>query len=394
MRLTDDFHKLEVDTLSVSSYNHLVEIENLRLQPVLENVGFNTMTNTGHSELFKIFVPRIILKDVDLTDAFLNQRVKIADFNISNPVIYFENFSSLNEDNGKQVLSDFYELIFSYLKDIEINRFRISDGLLTWINHTRKGRTTSFDNEFSVLLETFRLNDNERYKKRLLFSDNFDLTIKDQEFELSDDVHLLKGGEIRLSSSESRIHIKDAFLFPLITSEKYNDLATTWQVAIPEIKIEGFDFQKAYYSQKPEVKTLEIVKPLFQIYIQKENAKGLDLKAYSIPMPSIVESLKISELKIEKGGAITYNKVGNQHKALANFSFQLHVPDILLKSSGQNIIQLTSRNLNLSVSDFIIPVDDIHNLRIESIGFDRLKKSIDISNLKFLPIIPDDSKNR
>ncbi len=394
MRLTDDFHKLEVDTLWVSSFNHRVEIAKIRLQPVHENVGMEMMSSTGHSELFNIFVPRITLKNVDLADAFLNQRVKIADFNISNPKIYFENFASLNEESERQELSDFYELIFSYLEDIEISRFRISDGLLTWINHTRKGRTTSFDNEFSVILENFRLNDSERHKKRLLFSDNFDLTIKDQEFELSDDVHVLKGGKIRFSSSESGIYVKDALLFPLITSEKYNELSTTWQVAIPEIKIEGFDFQKAFYSHKPKIQSLKIINPLFQVYIQKEKAKGLDIKAYSIPMPSIVESLDITELKITNGKAITYTKTGTQHKAMANFSFQLVVPDILLKNNEQNLIQLTSSNVNLSASDFILPVDATHNLRIDSFNFNREKKSIDISNLKFLPDIPDDSKNR
>ena len=333
MRLTDDFHKLEVDTVSISSHNDQVQISNLMLRPVMDNVGMNEMLGTGHSELFKIFIPQISLKNVNLENAFFNQRINIAEFNISNPEIYFENYGALREDNDKQELQDIYQLIFSYIEDIDISRFSISGGLLTWINHTRKGRTTTFDNIFSISLQNFRLNEAERSKKRLLFSDNFDLVIKDQEFQLSDDVHVLKGSEIRFSSSESKINVKNALLFPLITSEKYPDLTTTWQVTIPEIKIEGFDFLKAFYSQEPEIKTLEIVQPRVQIYSKPAKTKGLDFKAYNIPMPSVIESFKITELKVSNGEAITYSQKGVQHIAMANFFFNLSVPDFLLNNN-------------------------------------------------------------
>jgi hypothetical protein len=394
MRLTDDFHKLEVDTILVSSFNHMVQIENLKLLPDLENAAVPDMHSLGRSELFRITVPQITLQNVNLNNAFFNQKINIDHFNINRPQIYFENFGALKNEDENQEISEFYELLFSYIKDIDIKQFSISEGLLTWINHTRKGRTTSFDNEFSVSLGNFRLNELERSNNRLFFSDSFELTVNDQEFELSDNVHILKGSEIRFSSSKSTIKIKDALLFPLINSQKYNELTTTWQVAIPEINISGFDFQKAYFTQEPVIENLEIINPRFQVYIQPGKAKGLELKAYSFPMPSFIESLQISEINITGGEAITYRNEGRQHIAMANFFFGLSVPDMLVKNNDENQIQVSSGNINFWVTDFKTPVDDIHNLHIGSIEFDKGKKMIDISNLSLIPYLKDETRNQ
>ena len=394
MRLIDDFHKLEVDSLFISSHNNQVLINNISLQPVIENVGLEDMIRSGNSEMYRIFVPQISLHSVNLRNAFFNQRISIENFNISSPEIYFENFNQLRNNTDKQELSEIYALIFNYIDDIDIKRFSIHKGLLTWINHSRNEGTTTFDNEFSVSLQNFRLNENELTKKRLLFSDDFDLTIKDQEFELSDDVHILKGSEIRFSSSESKINVKDALLFPLITSESYLELASTWQIAIPEIKIEGFNFHEAYFSQKPQIQVVELVKPRLQLYMQPDKTKGLDMKAFKIPMPSFIQSLNISELKISDGEVITYRKERTRHQAMANFFFSLSVPGIELSNNEDQQIQIASNNIFLSISDFRIPVDEVHNLHIDKIEFDREKKFLDVFNLQLSPFITDNRLNR
>ena len=394
MRLIDDFHKLEVDTIAISSYSDKIQINNLNLHPVEQNVSIKDLINAGHSEMYRVVVPQITLQSVDLNNAFLNQQIRIENFNINQPQIYFENLSQLKNENERPELSEIYTLIFSYVEDINIKKFRINNGLLTWINHTKKGRTTTFDNEFSASLMNFKLDENEVHKKKLFYSDNFELTIKDQEFELSDDVHVLKGNEITLSSSESSISIKNAHLFPLITSDKYLDLTTTWQVTIPEISILDFDFDKAYYSQEPEISTVELIRPQFQIYTQVEKTKGLDLRNFSMPMPSFIESLKISEFKVTDGEAVTFRKENIQHHAMANFFFDLSVPGLKIEKNLEQQIQLSSSNIDLTINNFKLPADNIHNLHINRITFNKNKQLLDVEDLSIVPYITDNKKNR
>jgi len=385
MRLIDNLHKLEVEKVGISSLNGHVHIENLELHPAVEDVTAEMMRSMNHSELFRISVPDISLRNVDLNNAFFHKRLSISHFDISNPKIYFENFSSLKAENEKQGFSDAYQLLFNYMEDIDIGRFSIDGGVLSWINHTRQGETTAFDNEFSAYLENFRLNQDELERQRLLFSENFEVTIKDQEFELSDNVHVLQGSEIIFSSARSMIQVKNAQLFPLISSERYDDLSTTWQVAIPEISIEGFDFQKAYNSQEPEIGLLEIKNPRLEIYVKADEAKWLDSKSYNFPLPSFIESLKVNEFKITDAQAVSYKVQGFRHSARANFFFDLSLPQLILKNNDQNQMQVLTGNVLVSISDFKTPIDDIHNLDISSIEFNRNNKTIGVSDLEIKP---------
>ncbi|WP_372947085.1 hypothetical protein [Mariniphaga sp.] len=392
MRLVDDLHKLEVDNVLISSINQQIQINNLELQPVIENVSVDDMKRFNRSELFHVTVPGIKLTGVDLRNAFFNNKLLISNFSISNPDIYFENFGALRSGEPNLELTELYQLIFNYIEDFDIRKFIVSDGNLNWVNHTRRGKTTSFDNAFSASLQNFRLNETELPKKRLLFSDNFEVSIRDQQFELSDSVHVLKGSEIRLSSATSSVQVKNGLLFPLITSKKYHDLATTFQVAIPEINIEGFDFQNAWYSQEPFIDKLELVSPRFQIYTQKGKTKSLDLKTYTFPMPAFIESLKLNEFKITDGEAVTYQTSETSQKAQANFKLNFSMPGIMLKNNN-NQIQLQNQNIQLEISDFRAPIDELHNILIGQIDFDRERKSVSVSGLKVEPFLRREDQN-
>ena len=394
MRLVDDLHKLEVDSVLISSLNRQIQISNLELQPVIDEVTSEDMQQFNRSELFRISVPGIKITGVDLRNAFFNKKLQILDFNISEPKIYFENFNALRAEKEKTDLSEFYRLIFNYVEDFDIRQFAISNGNLTWVNHTRGGKTTSFDNAFSASLQNFRLNESELSKKRLLFSDDFELSIRDQEFALSDSVHVLKGSEIKLSSATSSVQLKNGLLFPLITSEKFKNLTTTFQVTIPELNIKGLDFQEVWYSQEPEIESLELVTPLFQIYTREGKAKSLDLKSYTFPMPSFFESLKLNELKITAGEAITYQTTETRQKAQANFSFNFSMPGIELKNNSYNQIGLHSENIQLEILDFNVPIDTDHTITVEQINFDRKQMSVSVSDLRVEPVSEGKKQNR
>ncbi|SHJ83541.1 hypothetical protein SAMN05444280_13334 [Tangfeifania diversioriginum] len=394
MQLVDDLHKLEIGQATISSTNQHVQIENLKLQPVINNVSITTMEQYNRSELYNISIPEISLNNVRLNDAFFNKKLKIDHFKISTPKIYFENFGTLRKTGETTDFTEFYQLVFNYIEDFDINKFSAPNGKLTWVNHTRNGKTISFDNEFSASLDKFRLNKNEIGKQRLFFSDNFDVTIKDQQFELSDSVHILKAGEIRLSSANSLVSVKDALLYPGITTENYHELATTFQVAIPELIISDFNFPEAYYSRQPNIELLELVSPRFQVYRQTDKAKPLDLNKYQFPLPAFLQSLHLNELKISDANVVTYATKGIDHRAVANFSFSLSMPGLVLENNEQQQAQILSSNILLNISDFKAPLGEDHNFSAGSLNFNRDLKTISIGNLQIDPFMTGPGNNR
>lgn len=394
MRLVDNLHKINVGHISILNFERKVQIENLHLQPVIKNATDSIMQSFNRSELYNIFVPRITLWGINLRNAFFHNQLNMANFQISHPKIYFENFGALRQAQGKKEFSEFYQLIFNYLSDFNIKKIDVPNGELTWVNHTKKGKTTSFDNEFSASLENFRLNEEELNKKRLLFSDNFDISVKDQTFQLSDSVHILKAGEINLSTAKKNVSIKDALLYPLITSKKYKSLSTTFQVSIPQLEISNLDFLKAYYSKALQLNKLEINLPKFQVYSKTNMGKTLDLNKYKFPLPSFIESLKLNELTIINGEVLTFESEGLEQHARSNFKINLSLPGVTLKNNENHQAHLSTKNMVVKISDYKTPLGRKHELNIGQINFDRSKKIIDILKLSVRPFTNSNTENR
>ncbi|MCD6354221.1 MAG: hypothetical protein J7L95_01610, partial [Prolixibacteraceae bacterium] len=382
MKLMDNLHKIDVDSISMSSAGRKVEIKNLHLQPVIRRASAKIMQRFNRSELYHIFVPKIEMKGMNLTDAFFYNKLDINDFKISSPKIYFENFGVLRRKKGSEKFSEFYQLLFNYIYDFNIRRITIPDGTFSWINHTRKGKTTSFDNEFSATLNNFRLNENEIGKKRLLFSDDFDITVKDQIFQLSDSVHILRAGDIHLSTNQSKIDIRNAVLYPVITSKKYKELSTTFQVSIPLLEIQDFNFLKAYFSKKLTLTRLELNAPRFQIYSKTGASKSLDLKKYKFPLPSFIQSLTLDELKINNGEVITYETDGINQFAHSNFTIDLTLPNVKMKNNKAKQAQIRTGNVLTKITHFKTPLGKSHDLEIGELNFNREQKIIDITGLR------------
>lgn len=394
MKLADDLHMLDVDSIFISSNHQRVQINNLHLKPVIQKVTTRAMKRYNRSELYNIFVPQINLQGIKLREAFFHNQLNITNFEISNPKIYFENFGTLRAEQEKKEFSELYQLVFNYVHDFDIKRIAVPNGEMTWVNHTRKGKTTSFDNEFSATLTNFRLNENELNKKRLLFSDNFEIAVKDQIFQLSDSVHILRAGEIQLSTRNSNIRIKDALLYPVIAAENYHDLPTTFQVSIPEIKLSNFDFLSAYYSRNLRFQELVLNEPKIQIYSQPGTFKTLELKKYQFPLPAFIRLLQLNEFRINDGQVLTFETYGINHRVRSNFKIDLSVPGLKLSNNGQKQSELKTDNLILNITDFKSPLGDTHNISIDQISFNRNDKKLAVNNLNVRPFTSDNSGNR
>jgi hypothetical protein len=396
MKLVDDLHQIGAKNISILSSNSTLQIDKLVLKPIVNitKVTDSTMVKYNRSELYRVEVPQIKLKGIDLPKAFFDKQLEIKNFEISSPKIYFENYGALRETKEKKEFSEIYQLAFSYISDFDIEKIEIPDGNFQWINHTKKGKTTTFDNEFSATLEGFKLNQQELNKKRLLFSDNFEISVIDQMFQLSDSVHILKAGQITLSTQKKNIQIKNALLYPVITSEKYKQLATTFQVSIPWLQISNFNFLDAYYSKQLKLSQLTIERPKFEIYSRSEISKTLDLNKYKFPLPAFIKSLNLDELKINDAEVVSYETIGIDNFARSNFKLNLLLPDVSVKNNETGELQLASSNFIAKILDFRTPLGQFHELEIGEFNFNRSKKTLNFSKLRLNPFGKKGVENR
>ncbi|MGQ7869857.1 hypothetical protein [Sunxiuqinia sp. sy24] len=301
MKLLDQIHRLQIDRIDVSSYNNQASITNLHLFPDAPEKNARLLKKFNRSQIYEIKIPRLALSNTNIHQAFFRKNLRINNFSIIEPSISLEVFSRSGNQANRTSPRELYELLNNYIENISIGKIAAPNGNIQLVTHSRKGKTISFNNKFSVELENFHLNEAEIEKNKLFFADDFELKIEDQLFQLSDNVHNLQASEIGISSKKSEIYIRNAILYPDITSKIYGDLPLHFHINVPEIKLQGVDLEEAYFEQKLDVDRFLIHQPVINLYRSEGPQKQVNFKDIAVPLPKEMQRLMIAQFRLTEG---------------------------------------------------------------------------------------------
>ncbi len=383
MNLADQLHQLEVEQINISTAQQLASFQNVHLYPEIKNNTEERLQKLNKSQLFNITIPSLVLRKTDIHHAFFNKSLHINSLEIGKPNIYLEIFANNKIKKDNYNLDEFYELLNNYIAEIEVNTIKTTDGKFRFVNHSKKGKTIDFTNNFTLKLDHFLLNDQELQKDRLLFSDYFELALKDHLFKLSDNVHYVQAKEINLSSKESSISINNALLYPDITSTEYKDLPWHLQVNIPQIKLESVNLHKAYFKNILEVENFDISPSTIELYRNKTTSNKINFKDIAIPLPPEIESIFIKNIDMKKGELRIYNIDGYHQIQIAESTVDLQVENARLeKKSNSKTAEFTSSNIETRVSQLHLSPQNVpYIVDVDSIYFSSKEKQLNFSQL-------------
>ncbi len=384
MKLADQLHRLEVEQINVSSIQRLVTIKNLHLFPDKRVNVQEMMERLNRTELYEIRIPLLQLSNANINYAFFRKELLIKNISITNPDIYFELFANKKREEKEFSPDEFYELLNNYITHIEIGQINATDGQFRLVNHGKKGKVIDLTNKFSLKLEHFVLDDAELKKKRLLFSDSFDLKLKDHLFKLSDNVHFLKANEIDLSSKNSSVSIEGALLYPDITSPGYKNLPWHLQISIPMIRLDQVDLNQAYFDEILRVGVLSVKSPVIEIYQnKKKETKRVNFKDITIPLPGELKELVVEKASIDEGQLKIYNVSQMQQKMVASANIAFSMKQARLKRTGNNsTAKFASDDIDAIITDLNLSPEEVpYKVNIQKINFSSGKKLLDMKGL-------------
>ncbi|MEN6455096.1 MAG: hypothetical protein ABFD10_12630 [Prolixibacteraceae bacterium] len=382
MKLADEIHRLQIGKVNVSSIRKLVTVEGLHLFPDHRLNIPKVLDRMKKTELYRLKIPSLTLYNTDINRAFFSKNLQISHFSITKPDIYIELFGALKKQEKEFNLNEFYELLNNYLSHIEIEEFDVPNGQLRFVNHSRKGKTIDLTNQFSLHLDHFILNDRELNKDRLLFSDQFELTLKDHLFKLSDQVHLLKAKEISLSSRNASVSVSDALLYPLVSSPAYRDLPWHLLIRIPGIKLEQVDMNQIYFNHVLKVGSLSIDSPLIEIFRNLERSK-LNFKDPAIPLPEEMKELTVGKASLKNGKLKIYKNKTDQQKLIAGADIDFLVSNGSLKRSPDTpTARFFSENIETTLTGLYFDPEKIpYSIDVKQVDFSSKKQFLQFTGL-------------
>ena len=396
MQLVDQLHKLTIDNFNLSTRRKLAILTNLHLFPVSKENMEELLQKYNRSQLYEFTIPELSLKNADFHEAFFNKKFAVDTFSIKAPQIYYENFGLLRQDKPKADFEDLFELLSSYLDDIQITKVDIPDGTIRLINQNKKGKTISLDNQFSLSLENLRINKDQFGKKELLYSEFVDFTVRDHIIRLSDNVHVLKAEKVGFSTRNNEVFVINAKLYPETNSKNSSTINWNIQLSVPEIRIKGIDIEKLYFDHQIDADQVLINVPQIKLYQKNKNSGSKELKEVNIPLPKEIESIAIRQFKLNDGSLKVFSELGIQPYLFIQSDLNISAKNIFIKNNLTNgKPEFDQGEFTFQMVQFkFMPKDKNQQFSIDELTFSTADKRIQAKQLTIKPKTKDSSKDQ
>lgn len=335
MHLADQLHQLTIDNLTISTRRKQARLQNLHLSPISKENMEVLLRQYGRSELYEFTIPELSLSNADFHNAFFNKKFSVDTLSIKAPQIYYENFALLKQLKQQPDFEDLFRLMSNYLSDIHINTVEIPEGTVRLINHSKKDKTISLDNRFSLKLENMQINEDEFNRKKLFFSENVEFTVRDHVIRLSDNVHVLKAGEIGISTNRKEIFVTNARLYPETTSKDFSTVAWNIQLSIPEIRIKGLNMEEFYFNRNIDADNLLINSPDIKLYQKLKPNQKKDIKEMMIPLPKEIESIVLRKFTLNDGSLKVFSELESKPYLMVQSDIAMDARNILIQKNSQ-----------------------------------------------------------
>lgn len=390
MQLVDQLHKLTVENFSISTQKKQALLQNLHLFPVSKENMAARLKQYNRSELYEFTIPELLFSNADFHHAFFNKKFTSELITIKAPVIYYENFAFLKPAKAEADKVDFeelYLLLSNYLDDIRIGKVDIPDGTIQLINHSRKGKTISLDNHFTLGLENLLINKDQFGRKKLLFSEQVEFAVRDHLIRLSDNVHVINAGTVGFSTHRNEVYVTNARMYPEPNSKNFPNINWNIQLLIPEIRIQGIRVEDIYFDQKIEAANVLINSPEIKLYQKNLKKEQVDFKGINFPMPKEINSISMGQFNLTNATLKVFSELGFQPQLIVQSDLKMESRNVLIeKNPMTNEPEFKSGKYIAGLYQFIFtPKVKNQQISIEELNFSTAERHLVGKNLTVKP---------
>ncbi|MFA9391823.1 MAG: hypothetical protein ACERKD_18575 [Prolixibacteraceae bacterium] len=390
LQLADETHRLSSQSVFLSSIEKSAEIIDLKIMPIKVVNGDNKNYFENKNEFFNIHFPHIQLNGANLHRAFFDKMLYIQSIDIEKPTFNIEKFGEWKTDNVAKTpyQNALYAMVSDFLFSINIRTLNMEDGVLNMVQHKENAPDFDLSNLFSIKMKNFELDANSSDKSnKLFFSDDIDLILKNHSFTLADGVHKVDAKEIGILSSEKRVYVKNAKLYPDILSDKFQHLPISVFANIPDMQITNADIFTLFNKGQLPVTDVILNRPEIKFLFQKKAAlANEDKNDETLIILKDLKSVTVQRFKINQGKFefANYEDFKSSTFATANVNFEL---------TNFNIVH-REQHFETSYSDFqfncntllVNLPDQEHSLRIEQANYRLSDQNFTLKNITFEPL--------
>ncbi len=273
MLFADDFEfDLENFKIEITDNNTLINIEDIGISTkdstfFITNFNLHSIEKDFNKNSINLSINELDFTGIDFTDAYINSNLRINKIDLKQPnFIFHKNKKKKTEQTKTPVF------LFKFFNLIEVEKFSLDGGKAKIME---KENELFCSNSFSLQGEKFYIDEKSFSKKgKTLFSDFFEIQIKENKFSLPNLNHKLSIGDFGFTSKNSSIFFQNIKIIPIFSEAKNNQNKTLIYFNSSDIEFTNVDINKIIFDKKVNIGSLKLENPDCKIILAKKQNKN------------------------------------------------------------------------------------------------------------------------
>lgn len=377
--LPDGVHSIRADKVYISSLDKLIDINEFKLTPDKSRES---------KSYYEVNLEELRVGNVDLNKAFMTSEVEIDELILDAPEFKVERKDKVEKDSA--ATGDLNELISGILKSIQIKELAVNNGkfLKSDFFDTLKNRIDIQGLDFKMV-KFYLGEDGSKKENQFFYGEDASMEIRDASLFLSDEVHVLKGDKVMVSSFKDEIQIQNFSIQPRSESILIKNPNSLIQLSLPEFSLEEVNLKKLYNEGILEIGEMKLISPQIE-YTELQNGKSTE-GSPSIPdlMKGLLESVAIKKFDLQNGVVQFKDDAGVRSNDIGFERFSLLLENIFLQPgvSTKTFNEfLLADEIVLSLDKYRLKLrDNLHEFLADRVLIDSKNSLVEITGFVLRP---------
>ena len=377
--LPDGVHLVSADRLFISSLDNVIEMDVVNLTPDRSKLS---------KSYYQVGLEALRVGNVDLNKAFMTSVLEIDEMILNNPDLRV--LSNVKVASDSAASGDLNDFIKGSLKSVSIKELSLNKGkfVRSELDDTLKNRIELDELDFKMA--GFYLGDDSlRRQNQFFYGEDAAMDIRGSRVYLGDEIHLLEGEEVSVSSFRDELIVRNLSIQPRPESLQKLRPEKLLELELAEFTVDELGLKQLYNHGILHAEQVKIVRPMVK-FTQFMDSSGE--KSDQIPVGEIVggflNEVALGAFEVVDGTIQFDDSRGQRSNDIGFEKFSFRLDNILFRPEISNVIQeqFQMDNIFLTLDKYRLKLkDNLHVILADQLSVDSKRQLLEVRNLTIRP---------
>ncbi|PZX48500.1 hypothetical protein [Algoriphagus chordae] len=380
--LPDGVHSIQSEKVYISSLENMIDIKGFKL---------NADKSIESKAYYDVYLSQLRVGNVDLNEAFMTSNVNIDEIVLNDPEFRVEKNNDTKKDST--ATGNLNELIEGILKSFDVKELSVNNGKFTTysLSDTLKNRIDIKKLDFKMV--NFYLGDDDSRKAdQFFYGEDAAMDIENADLYLSDNIHVIYGDRVSVSSFKDEIIIENVTVEPRENAMENGEASHIMRISLPKLVLSKANLKRLYNEGVFNIDEMLIQSPKVEVLELSQREANQNRVPVKELLEGYMNEVAIGKMDLREGEVQFKNEKGVRSDDIGFEKFSLLLENVFLQPNMTNDVrnQFLAEEMVLSLDKYRLKLrDNLHEFLADRVLIDSKNSLVQVTNFTLRPENPD-----